>query len=232
MDGETNALPTARHSRGSREELATAALRRYRNGGFTAVSFRQIARDTGISHMQPYRFFRNKADLLAAMRCQCFRELLDVICQADRPEGLPVARLYAITTGAFTHLFARPADYRLMFAMNQPSPREFPELLDARQRVYDHLHSVVQAGVDRGELHGDSDDVLHLAWAVSHGLFTLHVSEQLIHGRALDALIQPALNVMFAPFRDPEDVQSLRDAARRLPDSPIQKEDSDEQPDA
>lgn len=232
MDTEVNEPPTTRHSRGSREELIAAALARYRSGGFTAVSFRQIARDAGISHMQPYRFFRNKADLLAAMRCRCFRELLEVIRDADRPDDAPVARLYAITTGAFTHLFARPADYRLMFAMNQPSPRDYPELLSARQAIYDQLRSVVQAGVDRGDLLGDPDDVLHLAWAVSHGLFTLHVSEQLIHGRALDALIQPALNVMFAPFRDPEDVQSLRDAARRLPESPLQEDSPDELPDA
>lgn len=232
MESAAKDLRGARQSRGSREELVRAALSRYRKGGFAAVSFRQIARDAGISHMQPYRFFRNKADLLAAMRCHCFCELLEIIQQADRPGETPLARLYAITSGAFTHLFARPADYRLMFAMNQPPPREYPELLAARQAVYEHLRSVVQAGVKAGELRGDPDDVLHLAWAVSHGLFTLHVSEQLIHGRALDALIQPALNVMFAPFRDPEDVQSLRDAAQRVPESPIQEESPDEQPDA
>lgn len=232
MEAKAGNQSTERRSRGSRDELVAAAIQRYRSGGPTAVSFRQIARDAGISHMQPYRFFRNKADLLAAMRTHCFQELLGVIRKADRTSDRPLARLYAITSGAFTHLFARPADYRLMFAMNQPNPREFAELVAARQAVYEHLRSVVQAGVELGELRGDPDDVLHLAWAVSHGLFTLHVSNQLLHGRELDALVQPALDVMFAPFRDPEDIQSLRDAARSVPNGPTNEEHSDEQPDA
>lgn len=229
----TSAAPTnPRNSRGSREALIVAALKRYREGGFSAVSFRQIARDTGISHMQPYRFFHNKADLLAAMRCRCFQELLEVIRSSDPDDAAPLARLYAITNGAFSYLFARSADYRLMFALNQPSPRDYPDLVAARQAVYEHLRSIVQAGVEHGDLHGDPDDVLHLAWAVSHGLFTLHVSDQLIHGRALDALVQPALSVMFAPFRDPQDIQSLRAAARKVPASPLPPESHDEQPDA
>lgn len=232
MEAETVKTPAERASRGSRVALVAAAMGRYRSGGFAAVSFRHIARDTGISHMQPYRFFRNKAELLAAMRTYCFAELLGVIQAADRAEDQPLARLYAITGGTFKHLFAHPADYRLMFAMNQPNPREFSGLLAAREAVYAHLREIVVAGIAQGELRGDPDDVLHLAWAVSHGLFTLHVSNQLLHGRELDALVQPALDVMFAPFRDPENMETLRAAANSAPPTSIDTESDDEQPDA
>ncbi|MHA7835280.1 MAG: TetR/AcrR family transcriptional regulator, partial [Algiphilus sp.] len=65
--------------KGSREAIVAASLARYRAAGMSAVSFRRVAQDIGISHMQPYRFFRNKAALLAAMRAHCFQEVLAVI---------------------------------------------------------------------------------------------------------------------------------------------------------
>lgn len=217
--------------KGSREAIVAAALARYRAAGMPAVSFRRVAQDIGISHMQPYRFFHNKAELLAAMRAQCFREVLDVIRNADGPyaAGDALKRLYAITAGVFTYLFQRSADYRLMFALNQPAPSDYTELAEARAAVYRYLRDVVQQGVERGSLHGDPDNILHLAWAMSHGLFTLHVSGQLMHGRSLDALVQPALDTMFAPFRDRPDFQPLHEAAAQVPPvSPLEEEAPDE----
>lgn len=211
--------------KGSREALVAAALARYRTAGLSAVSFRRIAQDVGISHMQPYRFFSNKADLLAAMRAQCFREVLAVIAASDVSHAAPLKRLYAITAGTFTYLFQRPADYRLMFALNQPAPAEIAELAEARSAVYRHLRDVVQEGVEQGSLHGDPDNILHLAWAMSHGLFTLHVSGQLMHGRELHTLVQPALDAMFAPFRDSPDLQPLHEAAAQVPPAPPFEED-------
>ncbi|MBY8966733.1 TetR/AcrR family transcriptional regulator [Algiphilus sp. NNCM1] len=215
--------------KGSREALIQSALGRYREAGMSAVSFRRVAQDIGISHMQPYRFFESKAALLAAMRAQCFREVLGVIQAADPIDVPPLQRLYAITADTFTYLFRRPMDYRLMFALNQPPPTDDAELAASRAAVYQHLRAVVVAGVDSGSLHGDPDDILHLAWAMSHGLFTLHVSGQLMHGRSLDALVQPALDTMFAPFRDSPDLQPLREAAAQAPPiSTLEEEDPDD----
>lgn len=225
-------MADAARTKGSRDALLNAALVRYRAGGHAAVSFRQLARDVGISHMQPYRFFRDKAELVAAMRCHCFRELLGVIRASDRVQERPLSRLYAITAGTFGYLFQRPEDYRLMFALNQPAPTGHEALAEARRAVYAYLRDVVQAGVDDGDLHGDVDDVLHLAWAVSHGLFTLHLSDQLMHGRDLESLVQPALDVMFAPFRNRPDIAALRASARHIPElRDDHDEESDDAPD-
>lgn len=211
--------------KGSREAIVAAALARYRAAGMPAVSFRRVAQDIGISHMQPYRFFKSKAELLAAMRAQCFREVLSVIADSDTPDADPLKRLYGITAGTFTYLFQRPADYRLMFALNQPSPGDYAELAATRAAVYQYLREIVQQGVEQGSLHGDPDNIVHLAWAMSHGLFTLHVSGQLMHGRALHTLVQPALDAMFAPFRDSPDLQSLHQAAAEVPPAPLFEED-------
>lgn len=192
-----------------------AAMAQYLQGGSAAVSFRRVAQDLGMSHMQPYRFFADKATLTAAMRTHCFRELLSIISRSDpSEEAPPLTRLYAITTGVFSHLFSEPSLYRLMFSLNQPPPRDFPELLEARRAIYGYLRRVVQAGIDSGDLAGDPDEVLHLAWAMSHGLFTLHVSHQLVHGRSLDELVQPALELMFGRLTTaPQHVDQLREAA-------------------
>ncbi|WP_420426909.1 TetR/AcrR family transcriptional regulator [Algiphilus sp.] len=224
-----SAVKSETKGKGSREAIVAAALARYRAAGMAAVSFRRVAQDIGISHMQPYRFFRNKAALLAAMRAHCFNEVLAIIRGADPRDAPPLQRLYAITAGTFTYLFQRPADYRLMFALNQPPPTDDTELAASRTAVYRHLRSVVVAGVESGSLNGDPDDILHLAWAMSHGLFTLHVSGQLMHGRSLDALVQPALDTMFAPFRDSPDLQPLREAAAQAPPiSALEEDDPDD----
>jgi len=184
-----------------RDRVIAAALRLYKTRGPEAITFRRLAAELGISHMLPYRHFANKAELIASLRQTCFERLLAHIRRNDPGGHDPFARLEAITQAVFTYIGERPEEYRLMFSLSQPRVTDYPELLAVREALFGHLLGIVRQAVDAGQIRGDPSTVLHLAWATAHGLFTLHVSHQLIHGRALDELVAPAIESIFAPFR-------------------------------
>ena len=197
-----------------RNAIIDAALNSYRDGGFAAVSFRRVAQAVGISHMQPYRYFSDKQALMAAMRARCFEHLITLIKAAHQPHQTPLQALYSITAGTFGYLFEHPQQYRLMFSLNQPPVDQYPELKAVREQVYQHIKQLIADAVAVGEMHGDPDEIMHLAWAMSHGLYTLHISHQLMHGKTLEQLIQPAMATIFAPLTHSDDLDALQRAAQ------------------
>ena len=64
------------HHENLRETLLSAAISLIGEVGPTAFTLREVARRAGVSHNAPYRHFRNREDLLAAVASQGFRELL------------------------------------------------------------------------------------------------------------------------------------------------------------
>jgi AcrR family transcriptional regulator len=84
------AAPTRRKSAAERrEELLTAAMERFAEGGFHGTSTEVIARDAGISHPYLFRLFRTKKELFLA----CDERACDKVIEAFRraaaaaPEG-------------------------------------------------------------------------------------------------------------------------------------------------
>ena len=84
-------------------------------------------------------------------------------------------------------------EYSLIFATAQPPPQRYPELLAARRRLFEHSVELVQRCIDAKILAGNAREITHAVWAALHGLLTLHVANQLVHGRTLDQLIRPMI---------------------------------------
>src|SRR3546814_3506092 len=85
----------------------------------------------GCSAMAPYRYFADKEALIASIRAQAFRRLadtLDEVSSAGRDEAADVGEAYV--------RFARanPGAYKLMFDLDQPDERAYPELAAAAAR--------------------------------------------------------------------------------------------------
>src|SRR3546814_3599024 len=92
---------------------------------------RRLTASVGCSPMAPYRYVADKEALNASIRAQAFRRLadtLDEVSSAGRDEAADVGEAYV--------RFARanPGAYKLMFDLDQPDERAYPELAAAAAR--------------------------------------------------------------------------------------------------
>ncbi len=203
-----------------RERLAAAALVIYRSDGVEAISFRRLADAVGISHTLTYRYFEDKDALLARVRAICFLEFDRHVRARERIGKSLRVHLHSIAHAYIDYACEYPAEYRLMFSSEQPAPDRYPQLLAARRRLFDYAVAALDRYVKAGELAGDARTLVHALWITLHGLMSLHVARQLIHGRSLQQLARPlverALQAPAAARGKPRVVNTaLRKTARR-----------------
>lgn len=182
----------------TRQRLVRLALDLYLREGADAVSFRRLAEAAGISHTLPYRYFESKEALLVALRVECTHHFERFVRARERRAAAPLAQIREIAAAYVAFVKAHPGEYQMIFSLHQPPPDQYPELLAARRSFFDHAVQVVQAAIDAGELQGEALPLAHLFWVSLHGLITLHVAGQLVHGRTLADLVEPLVGRMLA----------------------------------
>ena len=65
-----------------RNELCKVATERFARHGYEGVTMRQLAEALGCSPKTPYRYFKDKADILATVRAQAFGKFADALEKA------------------------------------------------------------------------------------------------------------------------------------------------------
>ena len=65
-----------------RAELCKVATERFARFGYEGVTMRQLAEALGCSPKTPYRYFKDKADILATVRAQAFAKFADALEKA------------------------------------------------------------------------------------------------------------------------------------------------------
>ncbi len=176
-----------------RQKLLALALDIHRAEGLDAISFRRLAEAAGISHTLPYRYFDSKEALLVALRVVCTQRFEAHVRAAEQTTAAMPQRIRSVAEGYVSFVEQHAAEYQLIFSTHQPPPDQYPELLAARRSLFDHAVNVVQDGIDDGLLRGDARALTHLFWLSLHGLMSLHVAGQLVHGCALTDLIEPLI---------------------------------------
>jgi AcrR family transcriptional regulator len=157
--------------------------------GLEALTLRDMARRAGVSHNAPYRHFKDRNALLAALAEDGFRALGKAL---EGKSGYPMGEAY-VRFG-----LAHPARFRLMFG-GSLRLSEHPGLREASCRAYDALLQAVRA---RGDL-SDPEAAAAAAWSLVHGLANLLLDghfERLTEGAAdLERFIRGVLgSVRFA----------------------------------
>ncbi|MBI1405467.1 MAG: TetR family transcriptional regulator [Caulobacter sp.] len=162
-----------------RDRLCQAAERLFAEHGPEAVTMRQLATELGVSPMTPYRYFKDKDDILAAVRASGFERFAKAMEAAFKSESDPVKRSEAVGR-AYTRFALGHSDaYRLMFDLSQPNEADYPDLVAASRRARDIM--VGQAGgmVEGGLIDGDPELVAHMLWAALHGGLVLQLAGKL-----------------------------------------------------
>ncbi len=187
-----------------RQRICAATLQIYAEGGYPAVTFRNVATRLGISHTLIYRYFRDKEELLTRLRIDCVVRFREHLIASDPHDRGPLARIYAMAYAGVHYVLHHPAEYRLIYSLNQPDLETVQELMAERQATFDHMVGVVQQAIDAGLVQADARTLTHIIWTCSHGLFTLHSANQLVHGRSLEELIKPTLETVLGPLLGPQ----------------------------
>jgi AcrR family transcriptional regulator len=181
-----------------RKRLADAALSIYLTQGADAMSFRGLAEAVGISHTLIYRYVADKDELLAQVRAAAVGRFEDFVRSRERKDESRFERLRTVFDAYVEYVRRNPAEYLLIFSTEQPSPDAYPDLLAARRSLFEHAVESVQACVEAGEIQGDARRITHAFWGGLHGLMTLHVNGQLVHGCDLDELAPALLNLLLS----------------------------------
>ena len=167
-----------------RERLCAAAERLFAERGPDAVTMRQLAAELGVSPMTPYRYFRDKDDILAAIRTNGFNRFAEALETArDGAEGAR-AKGKAVGEAYVTFALEHPHAYKLMFDLNQPHIEKYPELVTAGKRAHQTMTGYVDDAFNEGILGGDASEIGMMFWAAVHGAVVLELAGMLPKGGA------------------------------------------------
>jgi len=181
---------------GFRDRLCDVAERQFALHGAESVTIRQLASALGVSPMTPYRYFRDKDAILAAVRARAFDRHAEALERAyAQNAGDPAARGGAILDAYVDFAMRNPEAYKLMFDINQPNEADYPDLVraGARSRATMTLHLRDQAA---GDLRGDPERIGHMFWAAIHGPLMLHFSGMLSPGQDARSLINALVTAL------------------------------------
>ncbi len=160
-----------------RDRLCDAAEHLFAEHGPEAVTIRELAAAVGVSPMTPYRYFKDKDAILAAVRARAFdrhAQALEAAYAAtkDDPDAGP-----GVLAGAYVR-FAQdhPEAYRLMFDVNQPNSGDYPDLVRAGERSRRTMSLHLAKEVASGRLDGDADFIGQMYWSALHGPLMLQLS--------------------------------------------------------
>lgn len=179
-----------------RDRLCEVAETLFAERGPEAVTMRQLASALGVSPMTPYRYFKDKDDILAAVRTAGFDRFAEALETAYAQPGDARGKGAAVGEAYVTFAFEHPQTYKLMFDMYQPNEADYPELARAANRARATMSQYVRSLVESGHLAGDPVRIGEMFWATTHGCIVLEMVGKLPRGgaRKLIAEVIPAIS--------------------------------------
>jgi len=168
-----------------RRALVQAGLKLLGEHGVAGLSLRAAAELAGVSHAAPYRHFRDKNALVAAIAEEGLKLLTrSMRAEIDACSSRDVlARLLAAGNGYVSFALAHPAYFRTIFGEKVWPDKNDPAkaaLVAAGQESLGLLRGLIAEGMRSGKLRaGDTDQIALAAWSMVHGLSLLIIDGQL-----------------------------------------------------
>ncbi|MFM0556198.1 TetR/AcrR family transcriptional regulator [Paraburkholderia sediminicola] len=159
-----------------REAMRRVAENAFATRGAEGVTMRELARELGCSAMTPYRYFRDKDEILAMVRAAAFNRFA---ARLEAAAKTATETDHSVVSEAYV-AFAldEPHAYRLMFDLAQQAS-VYPELATASQRAWRMLGTHFEQLVAAGILEGDPQLIGYAYWASLHGFTMLALANQL-----------------------------------------------------
>jgi AcrR family transcriptional regulator len=180
-----------------RDQLCEAATRLFARHGADGFTMRLLAAEVGCATMTSYRYFKDKDDLLAAVRARAYDRFSLALESAAQAPGDSRAKSAAIGEAYVAFALANREAYRLMFEMSPPDHARFPDLARAAARANGNMTGYVRAMIDDGVLRGDPDLIGRMFWAAIHGVVQLELNGVLPPGPDADTLRREMMRALF-----------------------------------
>lgn len=165
----------AYHHKDLKAELMKQALKILEKKGVEGLTLREVARAAKVSHTAPYRHFRDKEDILAAIAEVGYNNLAARGRKAlENPDPLQGYLEYGREYIAFAA--EHPQHFRIMFSGKFENFHIYPELRAAGDAAFGALVAGVArcqaAGIFRA---GPAEQLALSAWSYVHGIANLYI---------------------------------------------------------
>jgi len=162
---------------------------------------RELAARMGISAMTPYRYFKDKDEILAAIRARAFSRFADQLEKALAQPGTISERSAAVGRAYVRFALQERSCYRLMFDIPAPRLRPLPQLFAAERRARATMTDHVRLMVEEGHYRGDPELIGRVLWSGLHGVVTLHLAGKLAEGGEFETVLAETMRALTAAFR-------------------------------
>jgi AcrR family transcriptional regulator len=162
------------HHENLRATLLEAAIRLIAEVGPTAFTLREVARRAGVSHNAPYRHFRDRDDLIAAVAGEGFLELTQAMLRAAANESTALNSLKHAGLAYISFALRRPEHFAVMFDAPPSIHTENDDSATAAGDAFATLLTLVEGCQREGRFpSGDPLQFALLAWTMVHGVAKL-----------------------------------------------------------
>jgi AcrR family transcriptional regulator len=186
-----------------RAEICAAAGALYAKKGEDAITMRELARALACSPMGLYRYFKDRDEIIAALRTDAFNKFSDSLETAFARGDEPFSRAREVGRAYLAFALDNPNLYRLMFDMTAATEARNSALAAASARagqtVTRHVKDLIAAGIVKG----DSARVGHALWAAAHGVIVLYLAGRLPPAVDVSELYFDTMRLTFRGARTP-----------------------------
>ena len=155
------------HHGNLKEELIACACKLCDRDGYTKLSIRSLAKESGVSQTAPYRHFKTKESVYAAVATVGFKKLNELVF-FNSSEKVTKKTIIASSSKYIEFGLNNANTYDLMFGTSVGNFADFPDLLLSANQTYDNMKE------NFSNLANDSEEVVAFKcitlWSMLHGL--------------------------------------------------------------
>lgn len=181
-----------------RDRLCDTAAHLFATRGRDAFTLRELAGELGVSAMTPYRYFKDKDEILACVRARAFDRFARVLEAAYASTSDAAGAANATGEAYIRFALENPTAYKLMFDLSQDDSA-YPDLAQAAERARMTLTRHIRPLIEAGMLQGDPELIGHVFWAMLHGAVMLKFAGKL--DRDFRAIVEQAFRALVAGLR-------------------------------
>lgn len=181
------------------EKLIQAAATLLDTGGEHAVTLRAVGHASGVSHNAPYKHFKNRNALLAAVAAADLKSLTAIFVEIRESARPPKDKLLTAIGTLIKYSRERPSRYRLVFGAPTLA-QEDNELQAQGNACLAEIMAMVDECKRTNELpDAPTKSVASLLLAAMHGLITLEANGQIHPEKGLPT-IEDNMDLMVSLF--------------------------------